>query len=205
MAPHQCIQLIIRKKKKKSNPPSQGTPKADMLAKVSNSQRANMEASIARIRALGVPLGIAVHPDFLHGTTGGSIDSHRLLELIRRRCGPVAPVRFVDALFSAIYEYNQDVSDLVMLSKLAVGITPWGKPSNAAEGVDLGMSEGEILRWLQGDEYRAEVIAYAKHPPGIQATPSFAVQGKYLIGGYQDPSVFVNLFERIEAQGGPSQ
>jgi predicted DsbA family dithiol-disulfide isomerase len=165
-----------------------------------------MNTVVNTIRALGAPLGVMLNPDFMHGTTGGSIDSHRLLALVRRRRGSAAVVRLVEAIFSSIFEFNQDVANLGVLAKLAADQTPWGTPVlDPADRIDLGMTEDEILYWLHGDEFRHEVtIGCTRLPAGIKSTPTFAVQGKYLIGGYQDPSVFVKLFERIEAQGGPS-
>lgn len=70
-----------------------------------------------------------------------------------------------------------------------------------AAGVRAGLSERDVDACLSSDMCGKEVdeeVAEAQRNQ-ISGVPNFTVQGKYEVGGAQDPEVFVRLFEKIKA------
>lgn len=57
-----------------------------------------------------------------------------------------------------------------------------------------------MAEWLNSDKGGPEVdkeVEVAKKN-AVSGVPNFTVQGKYEVGGAQDPSVFIELFEKIK-------
>lgn len=134
-----------------------------------------------RLTSIGKPIGI----DFkFGGKTGNTRDSHRLIQLAKLK-GPETQTRVIEELFRSYFEENGDVTSHDVLR---------------AAAVKAGLGEGEVKEWLTSDkggkEVDREVVeAQAK---GVSGVPNFTVQGKYEIGGAQDPEAFVQIFERIK-------
>lgn len=95
----------------------------------------------------------------------------------------------VDALFEAYFEKEKDITTNEVLTEA---------------GVQAGLAEEEVKAWLKGGdggkEVDAEVAEARKN--GVSGVPHFTLQGKYDIGGAQDPEAFVNIFEQVKKMEG---
>lgn len=135
-----------------------------------------------RLSQIGKEAGI----DFkFGGKTGNTRDSHRLIQLGKSK-SPAMQTRIVEELFSAYFENEGDITSHKVLL-------------NAAE--KAGFDVKEAKEWLNSDKGGKEVDAEVEEAQLNQITgvPRFEIQGKYLVGGAQDPDVFLRLFEKIKA------
>ncbi|KAJ9151164.1 hypothetical protein NKR23_g3060 [Pleurostoma richardsiae] len=148
----------------------------------------------ARLSAAATSLGVP--PPSFAGTTGNTRDSHRLVLLAQRR-SPALGRRLLHAIFEDEFgPAGRDVSDRAFLAEVA-----------AREG--LWASEAEALRWLEGGgdgeegeelgREADEIDRLAKSGKEIEAVPSYVVQGRFRVGGFQEPGVFLGVFERVRA------
>ncbi|KAK0641150.1 hypothetical protein B0T16DRAFT_515272 [Cercophora newfieldiana] len=95
-----------------------------------------------------------------------------------------------EALLSGALSHNQDISSRSFLIPVAL-----------AHG--LAASEEEIVRYLDSEEANARVdaeTARARGEIGVAAVPSVVVNGRYRVGGMQEPGVFLGLFERLRGR-----
>ncbi|KAK0617363.1 DSBA-like thioredoxin domain-containing protein [Immersiella caudata] len=135
------------------------------------------------------------------GRTGSTRDSHKLILLAAsqddaapasNRTHPLISKQgaVTEAILSGALTRNQDVSSREFLIPIAL-----------AHG--LADTEEEVLRYLDGEEANARVdaeMARARGEIGVTAVPSVVVNGRYRVGGMQEPGVFGGLFERIRAR-----
>ncbi|KAI9151745.1 hypothetical protein HJFPF1_08955 [Paramyrothecium foliicola] len=139
---------------------------------------------LSRIDAAGASHGIRFSFD---GRTGPSLASHLLITLILQRCGPVAQARVLDRLYAGHFEFGRDITDQEWLVELG-----------RVEGLDpdevRAVLTSEQAAWL----VRREVAA-ARTEYGVAAVPSVTVQGRYRVGGFQEATVFEDLFERVRS------
>ncbi len=94
----------------------------------------------------------------------------------------------VMALFRGIFEESRDPADRHFLVEVALR-------------VGLVQDGTELLAWLDDPELRARVEAEIAHAKAqrISGVPTFVVQGRYRVGGMQEPGVFLMLFDKIRA------
>jgi len=122
------------------------------------------------------------------GKTGNTRDSHRLIQLGKSK-SPAIQTRVVEELFSAYFENEGDITSHAVLT---------------SAGVKAGLDEKEVKEWLASDKGGKAVdeeVEQAQHNQ-ISGVPNFTIQGKYEVGGAQDPGVFLRLFEKIKAEQG---
>jgi predicted DsbA family dithiol-disulfide isomerase len=122
------------------------------------------------------------------GKTGNTRDSHRLIQLGKSK-SPAIETRMVEELFAAYFEQEGDITDHEVLKNAAVR---------------AGLDENEVVAWLKSDNGGKAVdeeVAQAQKNQ-IGGVPNFTIQGKYEVGGAQDPEVFIRLFEKIKAAEG---
>ncbi|KAK3692632.1 DSBA-like thioredoxin domain-containing protein [Podospora appendiculata] len=169
---------------------------------------ARAPAVFARLQTAGAAHGIT----FLwEGRTGNTLDSHKLIMLAREQ-GKAKQDATIAALYRGVFETGKDPSDreFLVATALAVGLAP---------------DEAAVLAWLDGDEAQRMVCESASRPgeaeaavaaaraarakgglDDITAVPSYVVQGRFRVGGMQEPEVFVGLFERVlRERGGGSE
>jgi len=122
------------------------------------------------------------------GKTGNTRDSHRLIQLGKSK-SPAVQTRVVEELFAAYFENEGDITSHEVLK-------------NA--GVNAGLPEEEVKEWLESDKGGKAVDEEVEQAQlnQISGVPNFTIQGKYEIGGAQDPGVFLRLFEKIKAAEG---
>ena len=120
------------------------------------------------------------------GKTGNTRDSHRLIQLGKSK-SPAIQTRVVEELFSAYFENEGDITSHAVLT-------------NA--GVKAGLDEKEVKEWLASDKGGKAVDEEVEQAQQnqISGVPNFTIQGKYEVGGAQDPGVFLRLFEKIKAE-----
>lgn len=119
------------------------------------------------------------------GKTGNTRDSHRLIQLGKSK-SPAMQTRVVEELFAAYFENEGDITNHEILQKA---------------GVKAGLDEKEVKEWLGSDKGGKAVDeeVEAAQLNQVSGVPNFTIQGKYEIGGAQDPGVFLRLFEKIKA------
>lgn len=134
-----------------------------------------------RLAAAGKDVGINFS---FGGKTGNTRDSHRLIQLGKSK-GPEMQTKVVEALFKAYFEDEKDITSHEVLREA---------------GVNSGLDEQEVKAWLESDKGGEEVDreVLEAQQKDISGVPNFTLQGKYEIGGAQDPEAFVKIFERIK-------
>ena len=111
--------------------------------------------------------------------TPNTVDSHRLIEYAGARD---AQDSVVEALFHRYFEQGEDISDHGVLT---------------AAGVDGGLDEDELRRYLDGSDGVEDVKkeSEAASRAGISGVPCFIFEGRYAVSGAQPPDVFERVFE----------
>ncbi|KAF2743868.1 DSBA oxidoreductase [Sporormia fimetaria CBS 119925] len=126
----------------------------------------------------------------LGGKTGNTRDSHRLVQLGKTKSAAME-TRVIEVLFEAYFEKSQDITDKNVLVEL---------------GVKAGLEEKEVREWMESDKGGKEVDREVKeaYERGVSGVPNFVINGRFEIGGAQEPAAFVQLFERLKRLEGGS-
>ncbi|KAL9021573.1 MAG: hypothetical protein Q9185_001221 [Variospora sp. 1 TL-2023] len=160
--------------------PKPGVDKRQYFAAKFGPERTSMMFN--RLTSIGKPLGI----DFkFGGKTGNTRDSHRLIQLAKLK-GSETQTRLVEELFRTYFEEEGDITSHEVLG---------------AAAVKAGLEESEVKDWLGSDKGGKEVDkeVVEAQSKAISGVPHFTLQGKYDVGGAQDPEAFVQIFEKIKA------
>lgn len=99
------------------------------------------------------------------------------------------------SLFAATLSHGQDVSSRAFLVPLAV-----------AHG--LAADAAAVEAYLDSDAAAERVereAAAARQVAGVTAVPSYVVNGRYRVGGWQEPGVFGGVFGRIRGVDGEGE
>ncbi|KAF1916213.1 thioredoxin-like protein [Ampelomyces quisqualis] len=122
------------------------------------------------------------------GKTGNTRDSHRLIQFGKTR-GPLVQTRVIEALFTAYFENEKDITTQPVLIEAAV---------------KAGLDEKEAKEWLESGKGGPEVDKEVQDAveQNISGVPNFTINDKFEVGGAQDASAFVQLFERLKKQEG---
>ncbi|KAK1755717.1 thioredoxin-like protein [Echria macrotheca] len=151
-------------------------------------------AVLARMDAAAAPYNIHLTWE---GRTGSSRDSHKLILLSSSSSSSSSPQKvqseFIDALFQGNQTQGKDISDR--------------KGFLIPTALEHGLADDEetLLQYLDSEEADRRVdeeAARARRDVGVAAVPSYVVNGRYRVGGMQEPGVFTGLFERIRGGGG---
>jgi predicted DsbA family dithiol-disulfide isomerase len=138
-----------------------------------------------RVTQAGAEVGIKFK---FGGRTGNTRNSHRLMQLGKSKSAEVQ-TRVVEELFEAYFEKEQDITSLEVLK---------------TAGVKAGLDENEVMEWLKSDKGGKQVDEEVMEArmERITGVPNYTVNGRYEVGGAQDPQVFLSLFEKIKALEG---
>lgn len=161
--------------------PKIGQDKVTMYAQKFGADRT--EQIFARLTAVGAQSGINFK---FAGKSGWTGNSHRLISYAGKT-SPDMQDRVVNELFAGYFENEQDITDIGFLVAAAK------RAGLDEKAVETYLKTDEGLRDVQNDVIEAKMA-------GIDGVPNFVVGGKYEVGGAQDSSVFLQLFERIKAQ-----
>ena len=134
-----------------------------------------------RLTAVGQSVGINFS---FGGKTGATRDSHRLIQLAKTK-GPETQTKVVEELFRNYFEEEKDITSHEVLGRA---------------GVKAGLAEEDVKEWLGSDKGGKEVDKEVMEAQmkDVSGVPHFTLQGKYEIGGAQDPEEFVKIFERLK-------
>ncbi|KAK1046944.1 hypothetical protein LTR74_017853 [Friedmanniomyces endolithicus] len=137
-----------------------------------------MQGHLARLgREVGIEFAFG-------GRTGNTRDSHRLIELGKRK-GEEVQTRVVRELFAAYFEANEDITVVDVL---------------VARGVKAGLEEKEVREWMEkgkgGEEVDREVEEARKLCIG--GVPNFTINGKWEVQGAEEPAAFLQVFGEIK-------
>jgi predicted DsbA family dithiol-disulfide isomerase len=138
-----------------------------------------------RVAQAGAEVGIKFS---FRGKTGNTRISHRLVQLGKSK-SPEVQTRIIEELFEAYFEKEQDLTSLEVLKRA---------------GINAGIDEKEVMDWLNsnmGGKQVDEEVMEARMEK-ITGVPNYTVNGRYEVGGAQDPQVFLSLFEKIKALEG---
>ncbi|KAF2760007.1 DSBA oxidoreductase [Pseudovirgaria hyperparasitica] len=137
-----------------------------------------------RLSSIGASLGI----NFKYGgRVGNTRDSHRLVQLGKEK-GAAVQTRVVEELFAAYFENERDLTDHAVLQ---------------AAGERAGLDAEEVRAWLasdQGGERVDREAREAREGEEVTGVPYFVFQGKYAIGGAEEPETFATLLEKVAAK-----
>ncbi|KAI5199966.1 thioredoxin-like protein [Aureobasidium subglaciale] len=165
--------------------PKQSRDKQTIYVEKFGAQRVEMMQ--ARLSEIGAEVGI----NFAYGgKTGNTRDSHRLVQLAKLK-GEETQTKVMEKLFNAYFEENEDITDHAVLTKAGVG---------------GGLEEEEVKEWLASDKGGPEVdreVAAAQRR-FISGVPHFTIQGKYEVGGAEEPATFLRIFDEVKKSEGAS-
>lgn len=156
--------------------PKVGTDKAELYNLKFGAERVAMMQP--RLAAIGESEGI--HFKF-GGKTGNTRDSHRIIQMANEKG---LQTRTVEELFAAYFENEKDITSHDVLLEAAK---------------KAGLDEEEVKGWLGsnagGDIVDKEVRAARQH--GVTGVPNFTINGRYEVGGAQDPKEFIKIFKGL--------
>ncbi|KAK7942845.1 uncharacterized protein PG986_011958 [Apiospora aurea] len=104
--------------------------------------------------------------------------------------GPQAQMRLLEIMYHEYFEKDQDLSSPAWLVDVGSRV--------------LGLPPAEIRACLESDERDRNMTTLLDdvRDRGFHAIPQFILQERYLAGGWQEPGVFLEVFERIRANSG---
>lgn len=122
------------------------------------------------------------------GKTGNTRDSHRLIQLGKTK-SPQIQTRVIEELFAAYFENEKDITRQDILIEA---------------GVKAGLDEKEAKEWLESGKGGPEVDKEVQDAveQNISGVPNFTINDQFEVGGAQEASAFVKLFERLKRQEG---
>lgn len=111
-------------------------------------------------------------------------DAHRLLWYALATDGPVTQDALSERLLAAYFTHGLNVADPDVL---------------AGEAAEVGLDAEDVRRMLESDEGIAELdasLAFAAEA-GINAVPTYVIDGRWSVPGAQEPDVFVRVLRRV--------
>lgn len=98
-------------------------------------------------------------------------------------------MRLLETLYHEYFELNKDISSHAFLADVGSRV--------------LGIPAAEVLDCLEREDWdqATEMLIEDVRNRGFRAIPQFILQEKYLAGGWQQPSFFLDVFEQIRRQG----
>jgi predicted DsbA family dithiol-disulfide isomerase len=162
--------------------PPEGIDRAAYLAGKFGGDPAALDATHARIAAMGAEVGISYRWDRI-ARSPNTLDAHRLLHWATPEG---LQTRTAMALFRRYFELGEDIGDPAVL---------------AAAAAEAGLDGAAVARLLAGDADREEVLAEAEavREMGVAGVPTFLLGGRYAISGAQPPDFWADLIGRIES------
>ncbi|MGK2931226.1 MAG: DsbA family oxidoreductase [Solirubrobacterales bacterium] len=152
---------------------------SDFLVKFKGMPEEQVRGMLANLTGVAKEVGLDYDFDALQHTR--TVKAHQLLHLAKAHG---KQIETEERLMKAYFEEGRHVGRDEDLADLAV---------------DVGLDRDEVLKSLAVDEYltaveadQAQAIAY-----GIQAVPTFVIDGRYGISGAQVPETFVEAFRKI--------
>lgn len=112
--------------------------------------------------------------------------AHRLLEWVRRTHGTAAQLQVLDALFRLYFTDGGNVADLDQLAAAA------GRAGLDTDAVRTYLASDDGLEALEAAFAQARRL-------GVEAVPTFVIDGRYAIQGAQPAAVMLDAIQRTTA------
>lgn len=165
-------------------PPGEGPPLTDYLArKLGDPSR--VQAAHARLTDAGVELGIDFRWSLMR--RANTFDAHRLLAWALHTSGAAAQRALKKALLRAYFTEGREVADHDVLADLAADVA---LDRDAAVALLASDEEADFVR-----AERAEA-----HGNGINAVPTFVVEGEWVLQGALDTDKWVKALTHIQSE-----
>jgi predicted DsbA family dithiol-disulfide isomerase len=177
------VDVVFRPFQLDPGAPAAAVPVREYLRrKYGGSVESMMEHARSAARAEGLEF------DFERALAANTRDAHRLMGLAESEHGPETQRALAERLFAAHFTSGADVSDRELLVRLAT---------------EVGMDGSSVRLYLAEEEGAEELEAQLAEAAemGITAVPSFVFEGRYLVQGAQPPAGFLQVLERLKAEG----
>jgi predicted DsbA family dithiol-disulfide isomerase len=173
------VEVVYRPFQLDPSAPQEARPHREVLAAKYGPQAAAMDRQIA---ALGAAEGVDF--DFDTVLENNSLLAHRLLRFALDEYGPEAQVRLKGKLMAGHFGEGMDIGDPEYLTDAAV---------------TAGLDREAAAAFLSGDELHDEVLDEIDEARqlGISAVPTFVFEGKWVVQGGQETSVFLRALEQV--------
>ncbi|KAF2095365.1 DSBA oxidoreductase [Rhizodiscina lignyota] len=160
------------------NLPAEGVDKIQKMTERMGEEKAKLARK--RLLQMGQFEGIDFH---FGGKIRSTRDSHRLTRLAEEK-GEETTDKVVERLFHEFHENENDIGDRELLVRI---------------GTEAGLDAEEVRLYLEGDNGGEECDREAQEArdKGIIGVPYFRIQDKYVIDSAQDPSDFMEIFQKV--------
>lgn len=144
--------------------------------------RERVEAIWTRIREIGTPLGINYQFEKIQ-IRANTLLAHRLIHWAQQQ-GDASVL--VERLFEAQFEQGENVSDRMVLAKVATA---------------CGYGQADVLKYLDSDEDISLVQDMEKEAKawGVNSVPTFIFDRRSGIQGAEEPTVLANEIKQVLA------
>ncbi len=162
--------------------PSEGQELREHMTEKYGTNRQQGDAARSRLASVGDSLGFSFN--FYEGQRiYNTFLAHQLLKWAEQE-GKQSELEL--ALFESYFSNQENVGDEATLAQVA------GR---------VGLDEAEAAALLDDGRFAREVREHQRFwlSKGIQAVPSFVLDGRFLIPGAQNPEVFVAAIEKLTA------
>lgn len=150
------------------------------------------------LKGRGLEAGI---PHFnLDRLAANSMASHRLIQYLGKTFGLHISEDIYDLLNKYYFVDGHSLNDR---PRLASVVAERLQELFAGDSTSYIPNEYDLLRFLNGNEGRTEIVAAVKtlHRIGVHGIPKFIIEGKTVVDGAAHAEVFVKIFREIEARG----
>jgi predicted DsbA family dithiol-disulfide isomerase len=170
-------------------PPGNGPPLTEYLARKFG-DLSRVQAAHARLTTAGTELGIDFRWSLMH--RANTFDAHRLLAWALHTAGAETQRSLKQALLHAYFTDGSEVADHGVLADLAGEV-----------GLDRAAAAAFLATDDEADFVRAErEEAYGN---GINAVPTFIVEGQWMLQGAVDTDKWVKALTHIQSELDPTK
>jgi predicted DsbA family dithiol-disulfide isomerase len=184
------VEVVFRSYELDPGAPKDSTePVVAVLARKYRTTEEQALGMMSRVTEVAATEGLEYHLD--RTMRGNTVDAHRLLHLALAEHGPRAQSELKEALLAAYFTRAEDVSDHVVLCKVAT---------------DVGLDPERVDAVLASDEYADEVRADVEQARAFGATgvPFVVVDRRYGVSGAQATEVFRDVIDKAWDESRPT-
>lgn len=178
------VEVVYRPFQLDPSAPEKPRPHREVLAAKYGPQALAMDDKITQ---LGAAEGLTF--DFDTVVENNSLLAHRLLRFVLDTYGHAAQARLKGRLLESHFGEGLDIGDREGLADAAVAV---------------GLDREPIAAFLAGDDLIDEVTAEIDEArqTGITAVPTFVFEGKWMVQGGQETSMFLRALEEVAKETG---
>ncbi len=178
MLPDSKVEIVFRPYQLDPSAPPTSVPLAERLARRFGGA---MEGMLERVTDEARKEGIAIAWE--KALTGNTRNAHRLMELARRADSPTVQWALAEQLFDLYFSRGGDLTNVDQLADAASVV---------------GMDRERVWAYLGSSEGLADLEAEFEHARrlGVQAVPTFVIDGRYAVQGAQPVTTFLNVLQQ---------